>query len=356
MAEHPAWLATALGHHSAGRFNEAERIYRDVLRIDPVEPDALNLLGLIAAARNRFDMAGGLIGRAVQLRPDRGDFFAGLGNVFLAQGLDAQMVEAYRRALLLSYFSEIPASFAELAAHACSEPARGVFLAPIDLYKSQSLQDVFLDRWVFAGMTGGVFVDIGAHDGVSLSNSFFFEQARGWTGICIEPNPDTFQRLIANRRTDALNCCVAARSGTVQFQKISGYSEMLSGIAVNYRPEHRKRVDDELKQHGGSSELIAIEARTMSDIAAQHGLSEITYLSIDTEGSELEILQSMDLERPFVHAVTAECNFDDAKTQMVSLMYRHGFDCVMTLSHDLVFINRASPYRALHARARQSSV
>lgn len=71
-------------------------------------------------------------------------------------------------------------------------------------------------------MTGGTLIDIGAHDGVTYSNSFFFEQVRGWRGIAIELNPDAFAKAAANRKCTLLNCCVSSSAGTVPFLKISG--------------------------------------------------------------------------------------------------------------------------------------
>jgi len=49
---------------------------------------------------------------------------------------------------------------------------------------------------------GGYFVDIGAHDGITNSNSYIFEKYFGWSGICVEPNPNlrSYQTLINNRK------------------------------------------------------------------------------------------------------------------------------------------------------------
>jgi FkbM family methyltransferase len=352
MAQCPPWLTEALGHQHAGRVTQAEGIYNDILRAAPAEPDALNFLGLSAASRRQFPIAEALISRAIALRPRRGDFRAALGNVFLAQGEDAKMTECYRDALLLLPFTQVPASFAELASHAGNVEDPALFPIDAGFYASQCLQDVYLDRWVFHGMRDGVFVDVGAHDGVTFSNSCFFERARGWTGVCIEPNPTVFERLRANRRCTALNCCVAAEEGRVSFRKLTGYSEMLSGIAANYRPEHRDRVEAEIRQHGGTSEVIEVEARSLAGIAGAHGISEISYLSIDTEGSEWEILQSIDFERRFVHALTVECNFGEEKARIVSLLRAQGFEPIIDLGSDVVFLNRRSrhfatlPFRA----------
>ena len=111
---------------------------------------------------------------------------------------------------------------------------------------------------------------------------------------------------MANRLCTTLNCCVSDIAGEVRFQKITGYSEMLSGIVDKYEVEHVQRIRDEMQDHGGSSEMISMTARTFADIATEHGLFEINYLSIDTEGGELEILRSIDFKKFFVHAISAE--------------------------------------------------
>jgi FkbM family methyltransferase len=352
MAPRPEWLTAALEHQRTGRFAEAERICDAVLGANPVEADALHLLGLIAACRDQHERAGTMFARAITYKPNRGDFYASLGNLFFSRGIVVQMADCYRRALLLAHFSTIPAPYAEIIAHAGSDPPASDFTTNVDQYKSQYLQDVLLDRWLFGGVAGGTFVDIGAHDGVAYSNSFVFEKLRGWRGVCIEPNPAVFAQLAVNRQCTTLNCCVSDAAGMVPFLKISGYSEMLSGIVEKYEPEHRERVERELKQFGGSSDVILIQARTLNDIAAECDLAEVTYLSIDTEGSELAILQSIDFKRLFVHAITVEYNFDHVKSRMIALMRGNGFDYVQTLGHDLLFLNHLSPFQTNLQRLR----
>jgi hypothetical protein len=156
------------------------------------------------------------------------------------------------------------------------------------------------------------------------------------------------------RTCTVLNCGVANARVTVPFLKISGYSEMLSGIVGNYHQEHRQRIEQEIGQFGGTAEVIAVETRTLNDIGAQLGLSEINYLSIDTEGSELPILESIDFSRLFVHGLTVEFNFEHVRSQMISLMHARGFELVQTLGHDLVFLNRASSFHAQFHRLRTS--
>ena len=352
MAPLPEWLNAAIEHQRGGRFAEAQRICNAVLGTNPADADALHLLGLIAATCDQYELAGTMFARAITHKPNRADFYASLGNLFFSRGIIPQMVDCYRRALFLGYFSAIPAPYAEIISRAGSDPPASNFPAKVDQYKSQYLQDILLDRWIFCGVAGGIFIDIGAHDGVAYSNSFVFEKLRGWRGVCIEPNPTVFAQLAANRQCTTLNCCVSDVAGAVPFLKISGYSEMLSGIVEKYEPEHRERVERELKQFGGSSEVIPVQTRTLNDIAAECGFAEVTYLSIDTEGSEFAILQSIDFKRLFVHAITVEYNFDHLKSRMISLMHGNGFDYVQTLGHDLLFLNRLSPFQGNLRRTR----
>ena len=189
MAPRPEWLTAALEHQRAGRFAEAERICDAVLGANPAEADALHLLGLIAASRDQYELAGTMFARAITCKPNRADFYASLGNLFFSRGLGAEMADCYRRALLLAYFSTIPAPYAEIIAHAGSDPPASNFKTNLGQYKSQYLQDILLDRWLFGGLTEGIFVDIGAHDGVTYSNSFFSRSCGVGAASASNPTP-----------------------------------------------------------------------------------------------------------------------------------------------------------------------
>ena len=75
---------------------------------------------------------------------------------------------------------------------------------------SQLGQDILVDEY-FGGKRGGVFVDIGAYDGVTFSNTLMLERERGWTGVCIEPLPDVFAELRQNRGCVCVQACIGDR-------------------------------------------------------------------------------------------------------------------------------------------------
>src|SRR5262249_22987803 len=163
----------------------------------PQHVDAMHLMGVLMCQVGQKEAAANLITYAISLKPNRSDFHCSLGNVLYLLGKLREGGDSYKRAMTLAYIKHMPFGFDEILRRpddprviAEADPA-----PDIGLYKSQNMQDVFLDRWVFRGLEGGSFIDIGAHDGVTYSNSWFLEKKRGWRGVCIEPNPVVFKRL-----------------------------------------------------------------------------------------------------------------------------------------------------------------
>ena len=94
-------LTAALEHHRAGKLDRAEALYRKFLRKAPGNPDALHLLGVIAAARGDPDQAIELIGKAVAAVPNFAQGHSNLGNALRAAGRLADACASYRQAITL---------------------------------------------------------------------------------------------------------------------------------------------------------------------------------------------------------------------------------------------------------------
>lgn len=92
-------LVVAIQHHQAGRRQAAERIYRQILEVDPQQADAVHLLGVMAHETGQHEIAIEYIGRAISLKGTAGVFHVNLGNAFNAQGKLDEAVACYRRAL-----------------------------------------------------------------------------------------------------------------------------------------------------------------------------------------------------------------------------------------------------------------
>ncbi|MDB6081736.1 MAG: FkbM family methyltransferase [Chlamydiia bacterium] len=179
-------------------------------------------------------------------------------------------------------------------------------------YYSQYEQDKYLNEHVFKNKEHGVFVDIGAHDGITLSNTYFFEQSLGWTGICVEPIPQVFELLKSRRKAICIQGCICDKYKTVPFLQVKGAPEMLSGIVENYDPRHLQRIAREIEQSGGSSEIINVPCFNLNQLLLEHGIQHVDYLSLDTEGGELEILQSIDFSKLDIDVIDVENNYGSA--------------------------------------------
>ncbi len=177
-------------------------------------------------------------------------------------------------------------------------------------YYSQYGQDELINKQFIKNKKNGFFVDIGAHDGFTYSNTYFFEKELNWRGICFEPLSKPFQELLKFRHNSiCLNACVSSMNGELEFIEAEGYSEMLSGIVSTYHPLHLARLKREITQYGGNYRIIKIPSMRFNDIMVTYKINKINFLSIDTEGSELEILKSIDFNAITIDIIAVENNY-----------------------------------------------
>ena len=81
-------------------------------------------------------------------------------------------------------------------------------------FHSQYGQDYLVyTRYFTQNPRSGTFIDFGAHDGITFSNTCFFERVLGWSGILVEPNPNVFSKLQKNRDTISINVGVGPKEG-----------------------------------------------------------------------------------------------------------------------------------------------
>lgn len=290
-------LRVAQERLAAGDPRAALDIYRQVLDRNPTNSDAL--FGALRAA-----MASGnpLAIESAQRQLEQVYRNAGAANhlaVAQAQLVDAlRILEEAGRAAERALNTD--ASMPEVQGTAF---LIGHHLGNFRQYFSQFGQDRYLDQHVFANKRGGVFVDVGAYDGFSGSNTLFFEKFMGWTGLCIEPDPVQFAKIPAYRACDRVQACIADKEGTARFFSISDGLTMMGGLVDYFEPQDMKMISERSK-----TRVVELPTRRLEAVLNERNIGEIDYLSIDTEGSELAILRSFDLPRFKVKALSVENN------------------------------------------------
>ncbi len=201
-------------------------------------------------------------------------------------------------------------------------------------FYSQDGQDKFIAE-LFSNKKNGIFIDIGAYDGVNLSNTFYLEKNLYWSGICIEPNPIIFEKLNANRKATNLNCGVGETKGTFKFMAVSGSGTMLSGLVDKFDEKHLLRIEEGIRIDGGTKNLIDVPVLPLKNIFEDYNFSAIDYCNIDVEGNEIGVLRSIDFSKVQIRAFTIENNYDSKEIR--DFLKPFGYKLIAKLGADEVY-------------------
>ncbi|MDQ3935218.1 MAG: FkbM family methyltransferase [Actinomycetota bacterium] len=203
------------------------------------------------------------------------------------------------------------------------------------------------DRWVIEaldGMRGGFFLDSGASDGLSGSNTKLLEDEFGWRGICVEPNEELFARLVQHRRCACVNCCLYDRDGEVEFFEAAG---VYGGIMEAYDPgflRYARHMAGEDGSANGRPRTTTKPARTLRSLLREHGAPPvIDYWSLDTEGSELAILRSFPFDEYRFRVLTVEHNLSPSREPIRAFLEGRGYTRAGSLGIDDCYVWAGRP-------------
>ena len=212
---------------------------------------------------------------------------------------------------------------------------------------SQFQQDSFVVD-LLAGKRGGIFIDVGASDGVSNSNSYLLEAYYGWRGVCVEPG--VRQRLLAWLRPRCINIMAPASSKEklVVFHRSARTAEH-SGIVETSAFAHSNDARE-------GNDIVRTQSITLNATltAWQHSLwprgqpQVVDYLSLDTEGHEMEALRGFPFNRVRLRVATIERNA--AKNQVDKYLRDAGMKLVGEIGADDLWVT--SLEHSLVQRAR----
>ncbi len=181
--------------------------------------------------------------------------------------------------------------------------------------QSQLRQDLFvLSELNFKN--NGYFVEFGATNGVNLSNTYLLEKEFGWTGILAEPAICWHDDLKINRSAKIETRCVWKDSkSTLNFNEVSEFSTINSYSDSDFHKVRRKK--------GNNYEVQTI---SLNELLEKHQApADIDYLSIDTEGSEFEILNYFDFSKHSFKVITCEHNFTPMREKIFELLVKNGY-------------------------------
>ena len=164
----------------------------------------------------------------------------------------------------------------------------------------------------------GFFVEFGAADGVALSNSFLLEKEFGWSGILCEPSRSWHEDLKKNRSCTIEFRCVYSRTGE-QIGFSENYIGELSGITEFTGDDHHGLINR-------TTDSYQVETISLLDLLTQHNAPKhVDFLSVDTEGSEFEILNAFDFSKYSFGTICVEHNYLENRPKVKALLEANGY-------------------------------
>lgn len=181
--------------------------------------------------------------------------------------------------------------------------------------RGQFFQDVA--ALYFSGLKrNGYFVEVGTGDGERLSNTFMLEKSYGWTGVLFEPNRQ-FSEEIRNCRSATLDCRAAYSKDNESLTFVENPSAGELSTLSQYAES----------ESGTAGKTYTVDCITLNSAFQQHNVpTQIDFLSIDTEGSEIDVLSGLDLGKYDIKFMVVEHNGDlKKKREIVSHLLSYGY-------------------------------
>jgi FkbM family methyltransferase len=183
--------------------------------------------------------------------------------------------------------------------------------------KAQLRQDIFV-LMETSFKREGYFVEFGAADGVHLSNTWLLEKEYNWTGILAEPARVWHDDLRANRSAKIdTDCVFASTGGQIEFNMtaLPELSTIAQFSSTDGHANSRKNGD-----------IYTVPTISLDDLLKRHGAPyNIDYLSIDTEGSELSIIEHFPFDNWEIRIITVEHNYTAARDRIAEIMHLNGY-------------------------------
>lgn len=188
-------------------------------------------------------------------------------------------------------------------------------------FYSQNGEDQYLsEHWEELGLPEiGVFVDVGAGNGVYISNTKMLED-RGWRGILIEPDARHWESLRINRAAFAVHAAIGA------YQRDFYIDEMTPELSGFLRTAGKK---------------LSVPVIQLNSVMTAHNIDEVDVLSVDTEGTELEVMNTLGCRPRIVIIEWDTLGIGQQRDDVKFAMNVNSYDFVVELGCNLIFKRRA---------------
>ena len=178
----------------------------------------------------------------------------------------------------------------------------------------------------------GVFIEAGAHNGISESNTYYLEKIKGWKGLLVEPIEGNYKACLKNRANSRIfNCALVSSHYDKDFITLQ-YGGLMSFVKDVHadKNSYEQRMNAIEKYHTDPVE-IEVEARTLTSLLDECSFDQVDFLSLDVEGYEIEVLQGLDLSVYRPNFLLIECRDAESKANLENFL-GDVYACVEKLS------------------------
>jgi len=209
------------------------------------------------------------------------------------------------------------------------------------MYYSQCGEDEFLNATFFKNKKNGIYIELGALDGVLYSNTKFFQDTLNWSGILIEPHPNKFKLLQQNRPNNFLyNNLISCHTTPLLFRYFVDNYCAVSGVENTLPSNFFSSYFDSPNPYINSlpQNKIFINPVKLIDVVKQTNIKHIDLLSLDVEGHEYEVLQSWDFSIPIDIILIEILGVDSNKEELCrKLLIDNNYKFICKCSHNEVY-------------------
>ena len=201
-------------------------------------------------------------------------------------------------------------------------------------YFSEAGQDMIVKENFFKNQKSGFFLEIGAFDGIEGSNCYHFEKFMNWQGIAVEASPLQFEKLKKNRNCKLMNVALGSENKQVEFYEVTEGFTQMSGINnLNFKNSFER-----IKKNSDSKiNKINIECKTFENLVPSDQIIDL--ISIDIEGNELDVLNSINFDKYQIKVIILENNVPNELSYLKFFLEKN-FNYFDRVGMDEIYYNR----------------
>jgi FkbM family methyltransferase len=196
----------------------------------------------------------------------------------------------------------------------------------------------------YLNFNNGFFIEAGANDGISQSNTFLYEKKYGWSGLLIEPNPSKCLQCKDNRPNSIVEN-YALVSSNYKNDYIegdfghTGYADSLMAMVLDEGDWCDDVLRDCKKEKKENSSIIEVPAISLDKLLEKHNIKKIDFFSLDVEGYEISVLNGFDIQKfSPTYMLIETTTYEDRKNFIFEYMKDRNYKVIEQLSvNDYLF-------------------